>query len=347
MTGMTTRLGILGCGDFLRWQSSAIANSPSITVTACFDPDQQRAQKWATHFDAQALSEASALFDNPDIDVVALFVPPWIRPGLFEQAYAAGKHVIMTKPLASSLDDCARMQDLAQRSGIKSAVIYSRTDDAWVESCKDLLESGDKGKLALYRQDWIHAWPQWNNWATDPEKNGGPFMDAMIHNLNAANYLMDRPLDRAAMFSDRLSHPDMTCADTEAVIANYQGGGLAHLFITWAADLEVVNTDGNNREHIDHFYLVTDQGWHLTQAEHEGKACIRASRNGAVEYLPVQQLEQTHYEGFARHVAQDTALPRCLASIEEAAADIILLRTLEQTHGQQLSCSELTAGAAS
>ena len=178
---------------------------------------------------------------------------------------------------------------------------------------------------SLYRHDWIHAYPQWNDWATDPEKNGGPFMDAMIHNLNAASYLMGRPVVESSFFSDTLAHPELKCADTESMVVRYQGGGLANCFITWAADLASNDTSGNNREHIDIFYGVTDRGHHLSFVEHEGRPAIRVSREGAVEFAPVPELQQTCYDAFAAHCA-GRRFPRVLATLEEAACDIALVR---------------------
>ena len=285
------------------------------------------------------MDSGDEIFADPSIDIVLLFVPPWLRRDLFAKAAAAGKHVLMTKPLAGSRADCEAMQAIAVESDIRCGVIYGRTGDAWMESCKSLLDGGTKGRLALYRQDWIHAYPQWNAWATDPEKNGGPFMDAMIHNLNAASYLMGRPLIDATMFSDRLSHPDMACADTESVVAHYDGG-VAHLFITWAADLAVHSTAGNDREHIDHFYLVTDQGWHLTKQSDDNGAYIRASRNGEVELIPLAVDPGNLYENFSAAISTGGPLPSTLADLESAAHDIIALRRLYAQPGKQLSFAQ-------
>ncbi len=100
----------------------------------------------------------------------------------------------------------------------------------------------------------------------------------MIHNLNLSRYLMGRPVTGATFFSEKLAHPNLTCADTEALKLQFAGNGSALLFITWAADLAVFSTDGNDREHIDIFYLVTDQGWRITKEWGEGGAQIAASR---------------------------------------------------------------------
>ena len=281
----THSIAIFGCGDFLRWQADSLKDSQTVKVAAVYDPDQTRAQKFGRQFGSSVVADPDTIFADRSVDLVALFVPPWVRKGLFLKAAAAGQHVIATKPFGSTTADCQEMSAAAARTGIRAGVIYGRTGDPFMEAAKDLFASGRLGRLALYKQDWIHAYPQWNNWATDPEKNGGPFMDAMIHNLNAACYLMDRPVGITAFFSDRLAHPDLKCADTEAMIVNFAGGGVANLFITWAADLATHSREGNDREHIDITYMVTDKGWRLTEGWEDGKFTITASREGKTNRL--------------------------------------------------------------
>jgi len=319
------KIGIFGCGDFLRWQASGIKSSESLEVAALYDPDKVRAEKFAADLGGHAVEDGDAIFADDSIDIVALFVPPWIRKDLFLKATQTGKHVIATKPLGSTPEDCETMLSAAQQSGIKAGLIYARTDNGMVEALKNLFLDGRYGKLALYRHDWLHAYPQWNAWAVDPEKNGGPFMDAMIHNLNAACYLMDRPVSGLHFFSDRLAHPDLKCADTESMVVRF-GDGVANLFITWAADLASNDTSGNNREHIDIFYLVTDKGYHITAVEKDGKPALRISREGQVEHLPIPPLEESAYQAFCKHL-DGGDFPRRLATLEEATRDIRLVRS--------------------
>lgn len=320
-------LAIFGCGDFLRWQSDSLKNSKHVRVTALFDPDTSRAQKFANSLGGKVVSDAEAIFADSSIDMVALFVPPWVRKGLLLRAADVGKHVIATKPFGSWPADCEEMSSAVKAAGIKAGILYGRSGDAWFEAAKDVLEDGRFGRLALYRQDWIHAYPQWNTWATDPERNGGPFMDAMIHNLNAACYLMDRPVDKTAFFSDRLSHPGMKCADTESMVVHFTGGGVAHLFITWAADLATYSREGNDREHIDLFYLVTDKGWRITKECEYGAPVIVASREGKSEKLPCPPMTVSTYDAFAAHI-DGAPFPRTLASLAEATRDISLVRRI-------------------
>jgi predicted dehydrogenase len=213
----------------------------------------------------------------------------------------------------------------------RTGVLYGRSGDGWPVALKRLLDSGEIGKLALYRQDWLHHYPQWNTWALDPAKNGGPFMDAMIHNLNLARYLMGRPITGASFFSEKLAHPDLACADTETLKLQFADNGSALLFITWAADLAVYSTDGNNREHIDIFYLVSDRGWRITKERVEGKVQIVASRAGERKTWPADDLGGSVFDRFAAVIETGDALPEDIVSLGMAAEDIRLLRSLEET----------------
>ncbi len=320
-------LGIFGCGDFLRWQADALQTSQRVQVAALYDPDRARAEAFANQVGGRAVVDGEEIFADPEIDIICLFVPPWLRRPLFDRAVAAGKHVLATKPVASSIADAEAMVSSAEGK-VRCGVFYGRTGDRWAEGARALFESGEVGRLALYKQDWLHHYPMWNNWALDPVKNGGPFMDAMIHNLNLARYLMGRPLTAATWFSERLSHPDIPCADTEMVKADFEAGGAAYLFITWAADLEVFNNTGNNRDHIDLFYMVSDQGWHLTKMVQDKCPGIFAKRNGEERFFAFPPLAATAYDRFIEAVESGAPNPGDVPDLAHAAFDIRLVRTL-------------------
>lgn len=328
-------IGIIGCGDFLRWMAPGIKGSKHVKVRALFDPARERAVKYAAELGGELAASAEAIFADPQVDTVCLFVPPWLRRPMVEKAAAAGKHILATKPIAASIEDVDAIVKVAGK--VRCGVLYGRSGDGFACMTRQVLASGEIGKLALYRQDWLHHYPQWNTWALDPAKNGGPFMDAMIHNLNLARYLMGRPMCAATFFADKLAHPDLPCADTEAMKVDFAGGGCAYLFITWAADLAVHSTDGNHREHIDVFYMVTDQGWRLTKEWRKEGPTLVASRSGQTKTWVAKPLGGSVFDRFAKAVAGGTALPEDIVGVQMAAEDIRLLRTIEEHPGSRVA----------
>ncbi len=327
----TYKAGVIGCGDYLKIMSSGLKASKLVRFTHFYDVNQHRASDFARDFSGQTVPKVDEMLAMPEIAMVVMFVPPWVRSDLVCKAAAAGKHILTTKPLAPNTAECMKMVRTARQHKVKVGVIYNRTSNSVVETMKCLFQKGSIGKLALYRQDWIHHYPQWNNWALDPEKNGGPFMDAMIHNLNIARYLMGRSATVGTMFSDHHSHPELTCADTETLKLDFEECGSAHLFITWAADLAVYSTKGNQREHIDWCYGVTDQGWRITQTKKEGVPVIEASRLGKQKYYPLIKQTQTIYDRFVK-ACEGGPWPADLPDLTEAMQDIdIIRRTLSKT----------------
>ena len=330
------QIGIVGCGDFLRWQSESIKKSQRVKVKALFDTDPARAEKYAGALGGEVVRAVDAILADKAIDVVCLFVPPWVRKDLLVRAAQAGKHIIATKPLGPAVEDCAAMVSAVEKAKVKCGVLYRRTDHAASETYKQIFASGEIGRLALYKHDWIHHYPEWNQWALDPEKNGGPFMDAMIHNMNMARYLMGHPASFCTYFSDNLAHPGLKCNDTEFMKLDFKDGGTAHLFITWAADLAVYSKDGNNREHIDIFYMITDKGWRLTDAWKDGKLLITASREGKAKTWTVEPPALTPYDAFVASIESNGPLPSNIPSVREAYEDIKILKDAERSKERRI-----------
>jgi len=330
-------MGIIGCGDFLRIETDRLKASKRIKVTSLFDTDNHRARKHAAALGATAVDSMDAIFGDPAIELVGIFVPPWVRKNVLISAVKAGKNIIATKPLGSSVADCRAMVRVVENSAVRCGIIYRRTGNAIMETAKSLFDSGRIGKLALVRHDWIHHYPQWNNWALDPSKNGGPFTDAEIHNLNFTRYLMGRKATHCTYFSDNLTHPDLSCPDTECMKLDFEGNGTAHLFITWAADLKVTSQEGNFREHIDITYLVTDQGWRVTfEADH-----VAASKDGKIETFLAVPLTGTIFDRFAASILKGEPNPRDLPTAREASEDIQIIRIGEDhcNHRTKLNLS--------
>jgi len=340
MTTSPMRLGILGCGDFLRWNEAALRASTQTVVAAVYDPDATRSQTWATALGARVGASAEDVITAADVDIVCLFVPPWLRMQPLIQAAQAGKAIITTKPLAPTPEECQSMISAVAAAQVACGVIYNRTRSPAIETIRDVLASGEVGNLALFKQDWIHPYPRWNSWATDPQRNGGPFMDAMIHNLNAARYLMGRPATALTFFSDRHNRSQvLPCADTEAMKLDFTDGGSAHLFITWAGDLATFTTAGNDREHIDIWYMITDAGWRLSVAGTQ----LLGSRRGETRRWPLQPLATTIYDALA-HAMRGGPWPRDLPTLAEAALDISLIRAGSGCPNQHLTVSSQGIG---
>jgi predicted dehydrogenase len=311
--------GLLGCGDFARIQSPILQKSRRIRVDAVYDPDPEAARATAARLGARVVESADAVFGDSSLEVALVFTPPFTRRDLVQRAVAAGKKVITTKPLAPNVED-ARAIAAATSDG-RCLVIYKRTGNPQVTSLKKLLDSGDVGGLGLYRHDWIHHYPYWSSWSLDPEKNGGPLVDAMIHNLNTARHLAGREVAAFGYHGYRVSHGDFRIPDTELLVVEFEGGAAAHLFITWGADLAIYDVKANDRERIDVNYVVTTAGWLVRFETREGRPMIQATKDGRIRLYPVETPPLTLYDRYLDDLEAGRPVE---TSAQEACRDIEL-----------------------
>jgi predicted dehydrogenase len=314
------KAGLIGCGDYLRWLIGSLNDSKRFKIKSTYDPDRAKRENLARQLSAKPVESEDALFDDKEIDIVLIFTPPWTRIELFTKAVASGKHIITTKPLANSLENAERIVKITG-DRVNCAVHYGRTGNASVAAMKRIFASGEIGSLALYKEDWFHHYPTWNNWATDREKNGGPFMDAMIHNLNKARFLTGRKTESICYFSDNHAQT-LKCNDTESMKINFAGEVSAHLFITWAADLEVFNPNANEREHYGISHFITKKGWYVQEIARDGNSYIRAHKDKEVKEWKVEPLPYTPYDEFVIHLEKGLEQD---ASLRMAYEDMLIM----------------------
>ena len=301
------KAGLIGCGDFLRWEMDDLNSNRYLRVKSTFDLDPSRSRRIAGKIKADPVGRVDEIFKDPEIQVVLIFTPPWARKELFSQAVSAGKHIITTKPFGSNLKDAETLFGMV-KGRVNCAVFYGRSGNASVEMIKKILGSGEIGHLALYKEDWLHHYPVWNDWATDPEKNGGPFMDAMVHNLNKARYLIGSRVKDIHYFSDNFAQ-SLKCRDTEFMKLDFENGASSYLFITWAADLEVFDLTGNDRVHYGIQQLITNRGWYITEEEEDGNPLIQAVKEKEIKTWQVDPLPLTKYDQFSIHLQEGMAQP--------------------------------------
>jgi len=311
---------MIGCGDYLRWEIDDLSSNRYLKVKSTFDLDQGKSRKIAAKINANTVDRAGEIFEDPEIQVVLIFTPPWARKDLFNKAVETGKHIITTKPFGSNLNDAKELYGMV-KDRVNCAVYYGRSGNANVEMIKKILDSGEIGKLSLYKEDWLHHYPVWNDWATDPEKNGGPFMDAMVHNLNKARYLIGSRVKNIYYFSDNFAQ-SLKCRDTEFMKLDFENGAASYLFITWAADLEVFDPTGNDRVHYGIQQLITDMGWYITEEEQNGRAVIRAVKEKEVKSWVVDPILHTKYDQFSINLQEGLPQP---SDVSDAIIDMQIM----------------------
>ena len=112
------RVGLLGAGRIA--QSAhlpAIAHAPSVRLIGLFDPSDHLRETVARRYEVVAYPTANVLFDDPSIEAVIVAVPDRFHASATLEALRAGKHVLVEKPLASTVAEAEAVVEASRRSG--------------------------------------------------------------------------------------------------------------------------------------------------------------------------------------------------------------------------------------
>lgn len=162
-----------------------------------------------------------AMLADPDIDVVDLCLPSYLHRELGIRALEAGKHVLVEKPIALTVEDADAMIAAAERTG--KLLMVAQVLRFWPEFAliKDLVDSGEYGALRGAHFKRVISRPDWSgdNWFSDPSKTGGPVVDLHIHDTDFVHYLMGQP---AAVWSTGTVSPS---GGVDYLVTEYQYPG--------------------------------------------------------------------------------------------------------------------------
>lgn len=119
------RIGLIGAGQWAeRAHAPGLANHPGVHLASVWARRREASEALAKTYCVEAADSPAELFDQ--VDAVAFAVPPAVQAELALQAVRAGKHVILEKPLASTVDEAERLAGAIADAGVVSLLSLVR-----------------------------------------------------------------------------------------------------------------------------------------------------------------------------------------------------------------------------
>ncbi len=142
---------------------------------------------------AQRYATAEELIADPGVQAVDICTPTHLHKPLALSALAAGKHVLVEKPMALSAADCDAMIQAAREAGRVLMVAQVLRFFPEYAAARARLLSGALGpvRAASFRRRC--AAPAWGGWLKDPERSGGGILDLLIHDLDFCQHVFGNP----------------------------------------------------------------------------------------------------------------------------------------------------------
>jgi phthalate 4,5-cis-dihydrodiol dehydrogenase len=154
------RLGIAGMGAAGQAFAAALRDYPGIDWIALAEPADALRQRCQRDYGVTGYSSLEEMLAHPGLDAVYIATPTPLHAQQVVQAAQAGKHVLVEKPMAQSLDDARAMADAAARARVVLVVGHSHSHDLPIRRMRDLITSGELGPVGMVNTwcytDWVH-----------------------------------------------------------------------------------------------------------------------------------------------------------------------------------------------
>jgi predicted dehydrogenase len=307
-----TRIALIGCGAIARRAHlPAFKASSDAQVVAFASRSLSSAELAAKEYGGgQVFDDWRKVFEI-EIDAVDICSP---NAAHVEQAVAAaraGKHVLVEKPIACTLDEADAMLEAASDNGVLLQVAHNMRYVPALVAARAEVASGAIGTLVGVRVSYGHAgphdWAPEAAWFFDPElSGGGPLIDLGVHAIDFVRYVTQLDISEVSA----MTHGDGAVEDAAHVLFRFSSGATGSLHTSWittpAPDfgLTLFGTDGTL--HVDSRtpLLVRDA-------------------TGEKRVVELPEVPSNPYVDFVRAIAGATGAPSATGSDGRAAIAVV------------------------
>jgi 2-desacetyl-2-hydroxyethyl bacteriochlorophyllide A dehydrogenase len=195
------RVGLIGCGEIAVANAAAVQRAPNAGIAMVMDVNEAVARDMGQRHRVPFTTDMEELLESDNVDAVLISVPHFLHAPLTIQAARHGKHVMVEKPMATTLADADAMRAACEKAGVKLSVIYCQRYLPYVQKSKSLIEQGALGQLlginlVHYLDKPVGYWTGGStgrvttDWRLSKEKSGGGILVFnLVHYLDMIRYL--------------------------------------------------------------------------------------------------------------------------------------------------------------
>lgn len=226
-------VAVIGCGY---WGPNLVRNLSQLPVSKvkyCCDLEDRRLSHMKTLYPQVATTKRfEDLIEDPEVEAIAIATPVSTHFPLAKACLEGGKHVLVEKPLASSIAEAEELNRIAAEHGLVLFAGHTFVYNAAVEKMKTLVEAGELGEvfyisstrvnLGLFQEDINVIW------------------DLAPHDISILNYILGREPVTVSTFARSYIRPGIE--DVAFVVLQYPRGVVAHIHVSWLDPCKIRRT---------------------------------------------------------------------------------------------------------
>ncbi len=217
-------VAVIGCGY---WGPNLLRNFtqfPKVRVKTACDLNKERLRHIAQLYPSvNTVTDMDEIANDPEVDAVVVATPVTTHHPIAMKMFEAGKHVLVEKPMASSIAEAEELTETAAERGLVLMTGYTSVFTAAVNKMKDLISSGELGhvyyisttrvNLGLFQEDINVVW------------------DLAPHDVSILNYILGSEPETVSATGQ--AYIQTGIEDVAFIHLRYPGDILAHTHVSW------------------------------------------------------------------------------------------------------------------
>ena len=233
-------VGVIGVGAMGYNHARVYYRLEEANLVAVSDVSERTLNKVCEKYDAKGYSDYEDLLKDPEIEVVSVCVPTTHHHDVVMKAIEYGKHVLVEKPIAFSLEEAEEMIAAAKEKGVILGTGHVERFNPAVQKAKELIENDVIGDVVSASAKRVGPFP--------PRiKDVGVCIDLAIHDLDVMYYLFNEDVEQ--VYGTMSSILDKTDFEDHAEIMVSFTNATGILEVNWLTpykrrEIEITGTDG-------------------------------------------------------------------------------------------------------
>jgi UDP-N-acetylglucosamine 3-dehydrogenase len=225
------RVGLVGAGFMGGVHLDAYAGIPGVEVVGVADARIKAAVAGAEIVGARPYASYEELVSAEDVEVVDVCLPTAFHRDLALRAAGEGRHVILEKPIARTMEDAQQILDAFSGDGPRLFVGHVVRFFPEYVGIKHKIEAGDLGTIGVVRTSRRSPFLLgWNDWYADWRVSGGVLLDLVIHDFDYLRWTLGE-VER--VYARGLLGREYNRLDYVLATLRFESGAIAHVEGHW------------------------------------------------------------------------------------------------------------------
>jgi predicted dehydrogenase len=254
-------VGIIGCGAVAEEYVKAFNKDERSEIRVLVSPNSSNAERYRDQYDLDCAIETDAakMLGSKDADIVVVCTPHNIHTKYAIAAAESGKHIIIEKPVAITLEDLRKQQKAVKKAGVKTLVGFVLHWNPLLMTIDRLISEGVFGNIFMVEVDYMHRiWMTIEQkWYASRQQSGTAILTGGCHAIDALRWFARSEAKAVCAYQVKTENP-IEYPGTISVNVEFEDGKIGRSTTTFDAkmpyrfNIGVYGTEGSIRNNEIH-----------------------------------------------------------------------------------------------